>query len=210
MAVNETLEYIYEKHNPHIRRRLPYVIGDIDRASIAQTLGELGFTVGAEVGVAQGNHAKILCEAIPGLKLYCIDIWERYKGYREYTNRIRKYYRLAKETLAPYDCEFMKMFSMEAVTRFEDRSLDFVYIDAAHDFKNVACDICDWSKKVRYGGVVFGHDYKRYRGDKNKYIVHVKDVVQAYCYSHAIDPWFILKIARDPSWMFVRQEGDFV
>ena len=208
--MNSTLEYIYEKFQPVISKKPPHIINDVDRTSIPLAMGELGFKVGAEVGVAQGNHANILCESIPGLKLYCVDVWERYKGYLEYTNRIRRYYRMAQETLAPYDCEFIKKFSMDAVTDFEDRSLDFVYIDAAHDMKNVTCDIWEWSRKVRYGGIVFGHDYKFYRGDNTKYTVHVKHTVQCYCYLKNIKPWFVMKVPRDSSWMFVRQEGDLV
>lgn len=207
--MNGTIEYIEEKLKPVKGRKWPAVIHNIDKAIIAQTLGELGFTVGAEIGVAQGNHAKILCDNIPGLKLYCVDIWDRYKGYLEYTNRIKKYYREAQERLAPYDCVFVKKFSMEALEDFEDRSLDFVYIDAAHDFFHVVEDL-KWARKVRYGGVVFGHDYKRHRGGERKYIVHVKDAVQAFMYAFAVEPWYHLKIPRQDSWMFVRQEGDWI
>jgi hypothetical protein len=176
---------------------------------MAKTLYELGFTKGAEVGVAKGDHAKILCENNPNLKLYCIDVWERYKGYREYTDRIEKYYEIAKNILEPYGCSLIKKFSMDAVKDFPDGSLDFVYIDGAHDFKNVANDICEWSKKVRSGGIVYGHDYKRSKG---KYTNDVVDVVQAYCYAKGIRPWFVLgeKGQRDgvykegtQSWMWV-------
>lgn len=209
--MNETLEYIFEKYKPVKGRKLPYVIENIDRSSMPKTLGELGFKVGAEIGVAQGNHAKTLCTHIPGVKLYCVDVWGRYKGYREYTDRIRKYYKEAQERLASFDCEFMKMFSMEALEKFEDRSLDFVYIDAAHDFFHIAEDM-KWAKKVRHGGMVFGHDYKRRRGarDRSRYIVHVRGVIQVYMYEFDIDPWFHLKIPRQDSWMFVRQEGDLL
>ena len=209
--MNETLEYIFEKYKPVKGRKLPYVIENIDRSSMPKTLGELGFKVGAEIGVAQGNHAKTLCTYIPGVKLYCVDVWGRYKGYREYTDRIRKYYKEAQERLASFDCEFMKMFSMEALEKFEDRSLDFVYIDAAHDFFHIAEDM-KWAKKVRHGGMVFGHDYKRRRGarDRSRYIVHVRGVIQVYMYEFDIDPWFHLKIPRQDSWMFVRQEGDLL
>ena len=105
---------------------------------------------------------------------------------------------------------------MDAVQDFDDASLDFVYIDGAHDFKNVADDVSEWTKKVKIGGIVFGHDYKRSRDTGGKYPVDVKDVVQAYTYSHKIDPWFILKndikdpkFGHDnPGWCFVRQKND--
>jgi predicted O-methyltransferase YrrM len=201
---------MFQRFEPRKGRKLPWIIEGVDRTSIPRVLGELEFKVGAEVGVAQGNHAKILCDNIPNLKLYCVDVWERYHGYYEYTNRIRKYYREAQERLAPYDCVFIKKFSMDAVKDFDRQSLDFVYIDAAHDFQSVSDDLCQWIPKVRYGGVVFGHDYKLHRGKRGeRYIVHVRHVVQAYMYCHAIDPWFEVRIPRQASWMFVRQEGDF-
>jgi hypothetical protein len=210
-----TLDYIIKKFNIQLSPKGGTFIHGINRTIMAQTLGELNFKIGAEIGVAQGDHAKTLLDNNPGLKLFCVDIWERYPGYNEYTDRIDRYYEEAKRKLAPYNCEFIKKFSMDAVTSFADESLDFVYIDGAHDFKNVADDICEWTKKVKIGGIVFGHDYKRSRDTGGKYPVDVKDVVQAYTYSHNISPWFILtndirdpKFGRDnPGWMFVRMDG---
>ena len=216
--MNETLKNLINKFGLDVSKKPPIEIRNINRSLMAKYIGELEFKIGAEVGVAQGNHAKILCESNPKLKLYCIDVWDQYPGYNEYTNRIERYYSEAKSKLSPYNCEFIKKFSMDAVTDFADESLDFVYIDGAHDFKNVADDICEWSKKVKIGGIVFGHDYKRSRDTGGKYPVDVKDVVQGYTYSHRIDPWFILKndikdpkFGRDnPGWMFVRQKTDRV
>lgn len=207
-----TLEYISHKFDLDLDRKPPITIEKINRTIMAQTLFELDFTVGAEIGVAKGDHAKIICENNPNLKLYCVDVWDTYKGYLEYTDRIGKYYRIAKEVLSPFNCIFVKRFSMEAVKFFDNESLDFVYIDGAHDFRNVADDICEWTKKVRIGGIVYGHDFKRSKG---KYQNAVKDVVPAYCYQFNIRPWFILgeQGSRDgtpyregtQSWMFVRQ-----
>ena len=202
--MNSTLEYIGEKFKLDLQKRPPIEIEEADRLIMASLLQELDFQVGAEIGVARGQHAEILCEANPGLKLYCVDIWEDYPGYHEYEKKNKRYYRDAQKRLAQYNCELIKDFSENAAKSFDDNSLDFVYIDAAHDFKNVAIDICEWSKKVKVGGIVYGHDFvRRYR----KYVVQVKDVVQAYMYSHAIKPWFALD-KRRRSWMFVRQDTD--
>ncbi len=220
--MSKTLQYILEKFKPELARRGGTQIRNINRTIVAQSFGELGFTKGAEVGVAEGVYAKILLDNIPGLKLYCVDIWEKHPGYDEYSN-IEAVYGEARERLKDYDCQIIKKFSMEAVTDFPDNSLDFVFIDAAHDFKNVACDIAEWSKKVRPGGVVFGHDYKYHQaflqeipGDKPKhrYAIEVKPVVDAYCNAKGISPWFVLypEIVDptfgpdNPCWMFVRTE----
>lgn len=216
--MNDTLELIIKKFSLNTADKNPIVIRNINRTIMAQTLADLNFKVGAEVGVAQGDHAATLCEQNPGVKLYCIDVWERYPGYREYTDRIDRYFFEAEKKLKPFNTQPVRMFSMNAVKLFEDGELDFVYIDAAHDFKNVAMDIYEWSKKVRVGGIVFGHDYKRWKPGRSKYIVNVKDVVQAYTYSHNISPWFELandikdpKFGPDvPGWMFVRQKTDYI
>ena len=79
---------------------------------------------------------------------------------------------------------------MDAVKTFEDGSLDFVFIDGNHAFEYVTEDIAEWSKKVRKGGIISGHDYFRSRSGV---YIHVKDVVQGWTYSHGIHPWFILE-----------------
>jgi hypothetical protein len=50
--------------------------------------------------------------------------------------------------------------SREAATRYHDRSLDFVFLDAAHDYENVKADIVGWKRKIKPGGYLGGHDYQ--------------------------------------------------
>jgi len=208
--MNNTLEYIAKKYSLDLSPKPPICIVQTGRDDMARTLAELGFTIGAEIGVAQGIHSQILCEAIPNLHLYCIDVWEPYYGYNEYQDRITLYHKEALARLESYNCTFIKQMSMHAVQEFENGELDFVYIDGAHDFQNVVNDLCEWSKKVRIGGIVYGHDYNR---KHDKYIVEVKDAVQAFCYTKGIHPWFILDIPSrlgGESWMYVRQETDWL
>jgi hypothetical protein len=42
---------------------------------------------------------------------------------------------------------------------FEDGSLDFIYIDAAHDYESVKKDLAAWFPKLKPGGIFSGHDY---------------------------------------------------
>jgi predicted O-methyltransferase YrrM len=51
---------------------------------------------------------------------------------------------------------------LRAADDFLDNSLDFVYIDAGHRFDDVVQDIIKWTKKVRKGGIISGHDYMEY------------------------------------------------
>jgi len=56
------------------------------------------------------------------------------------------------------------MTSVEAASLFADQSLDFVFIDAAHDHASVRADISAWLPKVRPGGVLAGDDYGVFPG----------------------------------------------
>ena len=49
--------------------------------------------------------------------------------------------------------------STEAAKTFEDGSLDFVFIDACHEYQDVKDDIESWIDKIKPGGVIAGHDY---------------------------------------------------
>jgi predicted O-methyltransferase YrrM len=50
----------------------------------------------------------------------------------------------------------LKMKSMEAVKLYEDESLDFVFIDASHEYEDVKDDITHWMLKVKDGGIISG------------------------------------------------------
>jgi predicted O-methyltransferase YrrM len=49
--------------------------------------------------------------------------------------------------------------SDDAVSDFQDESLDFVYIDGIHTYDQVKKDIQNYLSKVKKGGVIGGHDY---------------------------------------------------
>lgn len=52
--------------------------------------------------------------------------------------------------------------STEAADWFLDASIDFVFIDAAHDYESVTNDINAWLPKIKPGGIIAGHDYEPY------------------------------------------------
>lgn len=52
--------------------------------------------------------------------------------------------------------------SAASASRYEDGSLDWVYVDADHRYEAVRRDILAWLPKVRKGGVIAGHDYAAY------------------------------------------------
>lgn len=143
---------------------------------------KLGFTTGAEIGVATGAFSEAMLQTIPNLKLYCIDTWHHYRGnpWAGSKERNKKNFEIATEKLTKYNAKIMREMSMEAVKKFEDESLDFVYIDANHSFDYVMADLIEWSKKVKIGGIVSGDDYYHFRK------AGVIEAVDAYTKAHNI------------------------
>lgn len=197
----ETARRIIEKYNIDTGQRMPVHLS-IGRDELPYLFVELGFRVGAEIGVERGLYSEVICGA--GLSLYAIDAWTAYKGYREHVSqsKLDGFFIETGFRVANYDCQLIRGFSMDTLKLFKNGSLDFVYIDAAHDFQSVTNDIAEWSKKVRVGGIISGHDFSRNK--KKDYICQVKDVVQGWAYAHSISPWFITRgDRRSPSWFWV-------
>lgn len=165
----------------------PYEIPDCNREDLPLLFKELGYKIGAEIGVESGLFS--LCLVKTGLQLYCIDSWKAYRGYRDHVtqSKLDKFYRTVKKRLKPYGSILVRKFSMDAVKDFKDNALDFVYIDANHTFDYVVRDIIEWSKKVKKGGIVAGHDYIRTIECSG-----VIGAVKGYTKGHKIRPWFVV------------------
>jgi hypothetical protein len=73
--------------------------------------------------------------------------------WKDFNNNISP----VKEVIKP-----IRMTSLEASQLYEDESLDFVFIDASHEYQDVLDDITSWIKKVKIGGVLAGHDISYY------------------------------------------------
>ena len=195
-----TIEILHQKYNKRWDQIAPVRIKRFSRESLAMLFGELGFKRGAEIGVAEGRNSLVLCTHIPDIELYCVDLWDVY--YRAQFKLKSKAKQeealaLAHEKLDQYGVTFIHKPSMKAVDDFEDESLDFIYIDADHAFDFVMQDLIEWSKKVRPGGIVSGHDYYRFRG------AGVVDAVNAYTHAHQINEWFLTD-ERTPSFFWAK------
>ena len=117
---------------------------------MAPLFKELGFKVGAEIGVLKGQFLKNLCKEF---KMFGIDPWDDYDGYNDYKGGdFSGYEKTARDKVKNFECDIIKKTSMDAVEDFKDESLDFVFIDGNHTLEFVIEDIAAWSKKVKRGG----------------------------------------------------------
>jgi len=177
----------------------PYEIPDCSRDDLPAFFKKMGFKRGVEVGVYKAEFTKKFCEA--GLEIIGVDPWQAYGDYKEaYTkhkqNQDRQdfLYEHSMNTMSKCsgDWSFIRKTSMDAVKDFEDNSIDFVYIDGHNGFKYIAEHLWEWSKKVKPGGVISGHDYARTKDARDKYTYHVKFVIDAYTQARNIKNFYVL------------------
>ena len=124
-----------------------------------------------EVGAFYGKSAAYMAVEIANsgknIKFDVVDTWrgspEHQKGAWDYREDMVNdtAYDLFLENMKPAEGYYkpIKLASVEAAKLYEDRSLDFVYIDAAHEYESVKDDIEAWMPKVKIDGYIGGHDY---------------------------------------------------
>jgi len=120
--------------------------------------------VGVEIGVWDGKNIEALLQRCPNIKkMYGIDPYKAYGNYLLYRDeaflaplRIEAIQRIAELGAR---AELIELPSAEAVNRFEDESVNFVFIDGNHSFETVYEDLHIWYKRLKPGGIFSGHDF---------------------------------------------------
>ena len=174
-----------------------------NRIELAEYFAEQGFTKGAEVGVFTGYYSEILFKNIPALHLYCVDIWGHGKYQRAEDECL--------ERLKPYNATIIKKYSVEAAKDVPDGSLDFVYIDAAHDYDNVKADINAWASKVRVGGIVALDDFYDFPSGKGGVMRAATGYTSHHHFNLKLTDWDIENPVRDdrqPNAWFIRSHDN--
>jgi len=181
----------------------PLTLPTATRVDLARWLKDWGAIRGAEIGVLAAEYSEVLLRE--GLELICVDAWKTYRGYPDYRRQtsLDKARALAMQRLAPYrgHCSVIEAFSVDAAKEIADLSLDFVYIDGNHDYQHVTEDITVWSKKVKPGGIISGHDYSTFQPD-------VMRATGDYVKAHGIRLWFLLGSSdseQECSWFWVKE-----
>jgi predicted O-methyltransferase YrrM len=135
----------------------------------------------AEVGVAEGDFSREIIDLLQPAKLYLIDLWSA--GSERYSDSLQKVERELAEPLASGLAEIRRGYSWDELAKLQDESLDWVYIDAAHDYASVKKDLAAARPKIKPGGWICGHDYTRWSSAG----IHRWGVVEAvneFCLEH--------------------------
>jgi predicted O-methyltransferase YrrM len=109
----------------------------LGRSTLAMALNTQGVVFAIDTWMGSPEHAGIL-EGKP-------EDWL----YSEFLRNINR----ARNVIA------IRMPSVEAAEAVGRVGLDFVFIDAAHDYDSVKADILAWRPLLREGGILAGHDY---------------------------------------------------
>jgi hypothetical protein len=152
---------VQSQHSGHVRAEH---LGS--RSQFGSFLQAKGLLTGAEVGVQRGLFAAETLAQWPSCDHYIlVDLWEHQANYHDGANvdsdTQQQIYEAAQATLAPWAhvTKFMRMLSTQAADLIADNSLDYIYLDARHDFCGVAEDLVHYWPKLKEGGVFAGHDY---------------------------------------------------
>ena len=202
-ALNDYLVRKFSLSDRRLRGPMPIELRDFHRNDLAALFAELGFTRGAEIGVAEGHYSEILCKSIPNLEeLLLVDPWRRYDGNPWAHSQEHQDFSLneTRRKTAGYNVRIVQDYSMNAVREIPDESLDFVYIDGHHGYDWVMQDLIEWSKRVRSGGIISGDDYYHFK----KNWAGVVQAVNSYTDAHRISPWFLIDAPRSVDFFFVK------
>ena len=97
-----------------------------------------------------------------------MDPWEKQKNYKDFANSGQdvqnKFMDETKQKMKPFeakgvDVTFIRDYSSNGHKEIEKNSLDFIYIDARHDFQAMEEDL-EWMwPLLKEGGIFAGHDF---------------------------------------------------
>ena len=133
-------------------------------------LDKHNLTLGVELGVQKGYKFKYLIENKPNLVLHGVDIWSekevRWSGIASENLQFQKdsvnsgFLDDLQEWAKEYQGRvfFHRHFTTYAHRFFNDGELDFIFVDAGHEYEDVKADIQAWYPKIKKGGYMIGHD----------------------------------------------------
>jgi hypothetical protein len=147
-----------------IERKLP------DRIDLANLLNAFSFKTMIEIGVRDAIYANELLQntGCGFERYYGIDPYEKLTNYIDSSNKEQKdqeedyvkvsnllYQKFGKRRIS-----MVRNYSTSVVGLFKKGSIDFIYVDARHDYCGVTEDMNAYYPILKCGGLFAGHDYE--------------------------------------------------
>ena len=116
-----------------------------------------------ELGTHKGTSFWSFCQAVKDenldAKLFAVDTWKGDKHTGFYGEEIFKEVKeIQKKYYGELKIDFLRKAFDEAVSDFENKSIDLLHIDGLHTYEAVKHDFENWISRVKDGGVVMFHD----------------------------------------------------
>jgi SAM-dependent methyltransferase len=164
-----------------------------------------------EVGVWKGRSTSFMAVEIinsnKNIKFDCVDTWEGSVEHQNYDIiSEKKLFDVFSENIEPVShiINPIRMKSLEAVNLYDDESLDFVFIDASHEYEDVKNDILAWLPKVKEGGFIGGHDYSSSWDGVVRAVDEIFNnselVIDEYCWLYEKKPKVFKNINEQRQW----------
>lgn len=125
-----------------------------DRKTLLHRLPKHGIV--AELGVDTGAFSSEILSLTNPEKLHLIDVWSTKRYNREKKNHV---FNKFSEEITVGTVEINIGLSTESVHNFPDAYFDWIYIDTDHTYKTTYEELCLYSKKIKPGGIIAGHDF---------------------------------------------------
>ena len=118
--------------------------------------------VGSWLGKSSAFMAVCIANSGKNIKFDCVDTWQGSEEHGLTTDEEKEHlFQQFLTNMQPvrHLINPIRLPSLVAAKLYADESLDFVFIDASHDYENVKADLIAWYPKVKKGGIISGHDY---------------------------------------------------
>jgi predicted O-methyltransferase YrrM len=130
---------------------------------VMHMFGEQETIVGLEIGVASGWTMNHFLQNLPNVNLTGIDPYVGYMdGHIEITQELLDaQYLAAQDNISDFAPrgKILKGYSQDFVNSFEDKSLDYIFIDGDHSYEGALRDCELFFSKIKSGGIFAGHDW---------------------------------------------------
>lgn len=117
--------------------------------------------VGSWKGKSSAYMAVEIANSEKNILFYCVDTWTGSKEHQSPEYNLEELFNVFSTNMQQlqYFYSPLRMYSCEASKLFKDESIDFIYIDASHEYEDVKDDINHWLPKLKTGGIIAGDDY---------------------------------------------------